>query len=310
MGPSTDAAQFEQVILPIIATGVDGTFDPIGTGFVISVFEGGREALMLSAAHNFAHIARLDDDSRVHLHGKSINLRHTKMYAQFADTEGRGHLARIRDALFNNATDIALCVLHLEDHIPESIQFEKKLVIDTSPIRIRAGTPITAIGYAEMSSEVVVRWEANEADANFHYKLDFRRGKVTAVYPTKGPRIQPWPCFQCSVPFYSGMSGGPIINKDYGDLIVACGLICSDLSYDATGTTSGSEAIAALLWPAMNFTVKHAMVGEVPAEPTLLDLHRLNYIDDRGDPCQHITFDETDDNGNVIIRWSEGPPVS
>lgn len=53
--PTEVVREVQRVILPIIATGTkDGSFIPVGTAFVIRAL--GRQALLLSAAHNFTHI--------------------------------------------------------------------------------------------------------------------------------------------------------------------------------------------------------------------------------------------------------------
>jgi hypothetical protein len=86
------------------------------------------------------------------------------------------------------------------------------------------------------------------------------------------------------------MSGGPVINKTFGDEVVACGLNTSDESV-STGTGpsgSGLRAIAQMLWPCMGVPVRNAHLDGDVRTVRLLELARRGFIDDRGHPWDHI----------------------
>jgi hypothetical protein len=297
--PEPVKLQLQKVILPIIATANDGGFHPIGTGFIICAI--GREAIMLSAAHNFTEITRIDrpydwshpttpNEFRLPRQDNVV-LRWTRMQALYRDSEGKGHFALIRNVYINNPCDVAVCTLQFEDQVPPIVHFDSKIAIDTAPTK--KGRSIIAAGYSEM--QVLhhnVDYDANTAVTVYHQKLEWRHGQITSVYPSCGPRNQPWPCFQCDTPFDSGMSGGPIIDKTHGDLIVACGVVCSDSTSEASRMQAGSgrDAIASMLWPSMGIAIKEAMLGGVVGEVKLLDLQQRNFVDDKGNASEHISF--------------------
>ena len=51
-----EKAAFQKVILPVIATGKDGSFRPVGTCWIFAA--NGRDALAFSATHVFEEIVR------------------------------------------------------------------------------------------------------------------------------------------------------------------------------------------------------------------------------------------------------------
>jgi hypothetical protein len=152
--PTEVAREVQRVILPIIATGTrDGSFVPVGTAFVIRGM--GRQALLLSAAHNFAHIAeKIDRPFDTHhpstlpefrVHYSEINLKETKIQILFRERDGRAYFAQIIHTYSNTPGDIAACLAHFEDDVPPNVLFDKQLAIDTT--RPTMETPIIAAGY-------------------------------------------------------------------------------------------------------------------------------------------------------------------
>lgn len=126
--------------------------------------------------------------------------------------------------------------------------------------------------------------------ATFGSRLDYRHGKIVGVFPSGDPHLRLGPSFQVDVPISSGMSGGPVINKTFGDEVVACGLNTSDESV-STGTGpsgSGLRAIAQMLWPCMGVPVRNAHLDGDVRTVRLLELARRGFIDDRGHPWDHI----------------------
>jgi hypothetical protein len=55
----SEKALVQQVILPVIATGTDGSFRPVGSCWIFATT--GRDALAFSAAHIFEEIVRSED---------------------------------------------------------------------------------------------------------------------------------------------------------------------------------------------------------------------------------------------------------
>ncbi len=312
--PMPDDVKFrvQQVILPITASTTHGEWHPVGTGFVICTL--GRIALLLSAAHNFEEIKKVDQPYDHH-HPSTQNefrptrslgtqLRKTYMHAIYRTLDGASHVATIQNVYVNTPGDLAVCTVYMGESIPSSIKFDSKLAIDTTPPK--NGTPIIAAGYSSMRGDSHVDYEANVATARHHQTLEWRHSHITQVYSPYGPRNQPWPSFQSNVPFDSGMSGGPIIDNQYGDLMVAVGVISSDSTGETSnaGVSSGLDAIASMIWPSMGIEIKEAEIEGTKRSVKLLELEAGKFLDDKGRASEHISFvrGNTPDNFRMIWR--------
>lgn len=120
----------------------------------------------------------------------------------------------------------------------------------------------------------------------------------------KGSRGRSWPSFRCNTPFDAGMSGGPIINKTYGNEVVTCGVICSDWSESPSTIIQGSGlSLASMLWTAMGIRIRNASLDDVDG-PRLLDLQRNGHIDDRGKASDHIRIipGASDEDFRMVYR--------
>lgn len=104
------------------------------------------------------------------------------------------------------------------------------------------------------------------------------------------------------------MSGGPVINKVYGDRVVACGINRSDFSIegDSTAAGSGVRAIAQMLWPCMGITVRHAEIDGNVGPVRLLELARRGMIDDLGSSAAHIGGIPAPNVEQFSIAWRRG----
>ena len=285
----------QQVILPIIATRRDGSFTAVGTGFVICVL--GRQALMLSAAHVLRQVITIDRPHNIHhsstppeflvTKAQDTPLKQTRMWALYRESLSKGHLAEILVVYINDPLDIALCTVSFSDDVPEHVAFLKKLTIDSSPPKI--GMPIIAAGYGDMRvDQNNLGSEQGGATARLNFQLDYRHGTILDTFPNGQPWPNPWPSFQIDTPISSGMSGGPVINKTYGDIIVACGINMFDRSTASNGSASGQNAIAAMLWPCMGIAIKHAEINGESKPVRLIDLVAKGFINDRGNAPKHL----------------------
>jgi hypothetical protein len=102
-----------------------------------------------------------------------------------------------------------------------------------------------------------------------------------------------WPGFLVDAPFDSGMSGGPVVDKD----CVVRGMVCADLSEDVFDGAAGSggRAFASALWPLMSVTIDldvRSLDGSVvvPRGSRLLEWVRSGIVDDRGAIHEHLSF--------------------
>jgi hypothetical protein len=68
-----------------------------------------------------------------------------------------------------------------------------------------------------------------------------RVGKVTQVFPN-GQRLCCGPCFETSIPVFSGMSGSPVCYYDSVGAMRAVGLVCSDPDTDSQAKNDRSVA--------------------------------------------------------------------
>lgn len=301
-------ADLQRVVLPILATGEHGLFEAIGTGFVVGAF--GRQALVLSAAHNFDHIRRLDRPYIRHhpstpffVEETDVTLSRTTMRMAFWDGDRGVFPASVDKVWISNPLDIAVCSVRLGEDTPPEVAFQTRLAIDTAPPSV--GDQIAAVGYADMEAVPIGEAIAYPYVVRMEQRLDWREGTITEVFNGTGPRGQPWPSFQCNVGFDSGMSGGPIIAKKHGDVLVACGVISTDSSLDSKQMRRGSglDAIAAMLWPAMVTSIP-IETESGPSVVSLVELQRQGFVDDRGDAARHIIFGRDTQGEIATVRWT------
>ena len=226
--------QLKRVVVPIVATSPAlDLFEPIGTAFIIYGVD--KQAIAITASHNIHHIARLDGhEDRCHettlrefrLRQEEVNFTHTDMRILYSDMNGQIHMPRIMKAYVDEVSDIAVCTIAIEPSLPSDLKFDKQFVINSAPPK--KGAAIMAFGYKGMcvGSHII---EGRTALVNFSETLVRRPGAVIDVFQVQGPRSRPMPCFQCSMPFDSGMSGGPVVELVDGEA-VAIGVISRDLS--------------------------------------------------------------------------------
>jgi hypothetical protein len=209
-------------------------------------------------------------------------------------------VARVENIQFSEASDVAVCALHFEKHIPEHIRFQKKITIDTTPVD--ENIAIAAIGYFGMVS----KWEITEAgsEISLHSKFDFRKGTIVRRYGSRGPGIHKWPCFQCNIAFDHGMSGGPVVYYRPDETIVACGMISSDFSFQPSeDQPTEQRGTACMLWPAMSLSLPNTAINGVACEPSLLELQSQGFIEDFVNASQHIKQTVFDEDGQSVTRY-------
>ncbi len=308
MMPESVKHRLQRLILPIIATGTkDSSFEPIGSGFIIRSL--GRQALMLSAAHNFSHIAhKIDRPYELHHpsvpdilrpHQSKIELAQTKMQVIYRHSDGTNYFAQILKVITKTPGDLAACIIYFDERVPPEVIFDSQLAIDTAPPD--SGTPIIATGYAGMVATPEIDREINTR-VRYSHQLQWRPGAITTLFRSHGPIGQAWPCFQCNVAFDNGMSGGPVLKRCGNDEYVACGIICSDLSISNVMSEGAGHGLASTLWPAMGIAIPASVDGQPERPVLLLELERLRYIDDRGRASEHVSIipGETDDAFTIV----------
>lgn len=290
----------EKTILPVVATGRDGSFRPVGTCWIFAFSTDGKHALAFSAAHVFDEVVRSEGrhqraaasmpDILRPQRSTPVTLAHTKLNAVYRSGPNQLDFVEIlqvsRDGLF----DLAVCHLAFPVDADTSTRFEKKLAVHTGPVAV--GTGLSVAGYAGMeATEYAVDNERGVSTARLHKRLTFEHGTCAAYHTQKGPRGPTGPCFEINVKTAHGMSGGPVLHKGYGDLIVGCGVVSRGTSFGGDEST-----MAAALWPAYSFELS-SLVHDGHAA-TLIELAASGSIDDRSNgPCHFRRI------GNLGIDW-------
>jgi hypothetical protein len=112
--------QLQKLIMPILATRRDGKVKCIGTGFLIVT--DGRQALMVTAAHNFDWIRKIDNLNLAYYPSVPesfrpeiyrFELRNTKPRAMYY-SGGKAHKALIEATVQMTKADLALCSIPVQ----------------------------------------------------------------------------------------------------------------------------------------------------------------------------------------------------
>lgn len=301
-----EKAMFQQVVLPVIAVGTDGSFRPVGTCWVFAV--AGRDAFAFSAAHVFEEIVRSEGrhdrsvasmpDIFRPIKPQAVPLAMTRMKAIYRRKIDEMLMLDILTADRDGLSDVAVCHLTFQPDAPADYIFERKMAIHAGPVP--PGTAVAAIGYAgKEMTRCHVDHENETAWAEHHQKLTFEHGQCVSYYQQRGPRGPEGPSFEINVGTQHGMSGGPIYHKGYGDEIVGCGVISRGTAFgDGAETT-----MASALWPAYSFNIA-GLRGEAGEQLSLVDLARLGYIDDKSDgPTRFKMVRAPSEEQGGVITW-------
>lgn len=292
----TEKVALQQVILPVLASAPAGRLKHLGSAFVVATL--GRQALFMTAAHVVREAVRLEGRRSKHhsttppefLTSKDTKelLQMVNLYVNYRENETKGHLANIAHIYINGPSDIALMAAEFGPDIPENVLFISKLAIDSSPPKI--GIPIIAAGYGDSKMDLSTDSNTGLGKARFKHKLDYRHGNVIESLGRNDPSFRFGPGFRIDTAISSGMSGGPVLNKNYGDQIVACGINASDISLIDSSENSGSgvRATCHALWPAMAITIEHAKIDSVEGPARFLELVKRGFVSDLGNPTEHI----------------------
>jgi Trypsin-like peptidase domain len=222
-----EKATIQQVILPVIATGTDGGFRPIGSCWIFA--PAGRDALAFSAAHVFDEVVRSEGrhertaastpDILRSLKRKPVSLAFTRLKAIYRRSIHELSFVDVHMVHRDGAADVAVCQLSFQSDAPPEWRFERRLAIHAGPVP--RDTNVAVVGYAGMEkTRSHIDQEDSVACAEHFQQLTFEHGKCVEYYGARGPRGPDGPCFEIDVPSQHGMSGGPILHKGYGDELV------------------------------------------------------------------------------------------
>ena len=246
-------------VLPLIAM-VDDEFFPVGTGFVVN-----RDGLIVTAAHVLEAAASMavrrlgDDGSFRDLYG---------FYALYvsdqinADGTTFGGLIPIDHVWAPTGLDIGFGFLRL----PIDTGTGRRLPLLLLPIRpaaVAVGSPIIALGYYQMGSNVSL--EDDRSIVEYQQNTAVARGTVLEVHPEYRDRAYlSFPCFLTDARFDPGMSGGPILTED-GKV---CGVVCSGTQFEPS--ENGFISYGSLIWPMFGCYIEVARDSSSSPERTLM----------------------------------------
>ena len=307
-GQNADRLELQKHVLPILVTLPGGNVECIGTGFI--TLTNGRQAHLITAAHVIEEIRKIDrPHPKHHLSTPNIllpvvhrfELQHARPQAIFFDGT-RPHVAIIEAAMEMANFDIALCSIRFNDDVGSDVVFASRFALDTTPDSVEE--PIIAIGYAPMKAKPL---HTTEEWLEFAFEAGWvcDKGKVTAVYPEKGPTGQKGPCFQVDILFKGGMSGGPVFTWDAKGPYVRGFVMMGEERFDkASNRDSVPFSLAGMIWPLMLMPVDMPLPnGTLRRERCLLDLEKEGALIDKGHARDHVKYMRGSDLQIVRANW-------
>lgn len=292
----------DSALISLIAFGPDGA-ELIGTGFIVGAF--GRQALALTAAHNFHHVASIQRPWTTHHpttpkefilnepRPLSIDRRNVRAFCGGKDNMDMciiGEVSAVKEM------DIAVFTLFLQRHI-ETDWLKHRCSVDFNiPKR---GQCVWMLSYADMNLSDESLDE--QTHIRMQRRLTLRKGVITDIH-TQGVRNYTWPCFETTIPIDSGMSGSPVLSfGEIGDPIVACGVACGGLEHCKDYKVSGGS-ICSQLWPVSGLSVNATLPEQTKLQKTtVLEFVRRQLIDDRERSAEKISLIHYP-RGGVTVR--------
>lgn len=221
-------------LLTIVAFDGEKVPHPIGTAFIINRRD--RSADCITAAHVFAEIRRLQSPPPLHNPStppeflppkRAMKIGMNSVWA--LSVEGsRIEPCEIKWMVMDDHSDIAFFSIALQ---PNSTQPFFSHVFTPNGETPSVGDLICIFGYAGMK----VANQAHQDNDNWGFELGrrllLRVGRVLGFYPD-GNRLCRGPCYETSIPVYSGMSGSPAFIYAEDGPVRPFGLVCSDPDLD------------------------------------------------------------------------------
>jgi hypothetical protein len=147
-------------VLPIVAVKEDGSWEPIGTCFVVAVM-GPKQALALTAAHNLRRFEALDRRSPRHhpttpreftgVDASSIELTRTRATAVVQDASGHVAVAYVLRGWLSGLSDTAAIILDIPEDVDTAVVFSRRLAMNTRPVQ--EGEGAIAFGCRRMTAK-------------------------------------------------------------------------------------------------------------------------------------------------------------
>lgn len=235
-----EAQELEPGLFTVVAKDTTGKFHAVGTGFVVIARD--DIALALSAGHVLLEVQSLQDSRKERSHHSTL--------AEFAPPKrpidvslsGLAMLTRVGPDVLTSRVDglaldelgdVAVMQLRPQHRVGSAAALRQFMLEDRDP---NIGDLVCIASYADLACET-----QGPNQFQLARKPILRVGKVTQVFP-EGQRLCRGPCFETSIPVFSGMSGSPVIYYDSLGAMRALGLVCSDP--DADGPVKNDRSVA------------------------------------------------------------------
>lgn len=313
-----DMETLQRLIVPIVAVLREEIIIPLGSGFIVGTFNNTMKnsAILMTAAH-VINWTRDIENPRKRNHPtalpeflppqeKEYYWRDLQVYVLLYGTPNKVYAATIWGSWYDLDRDIALCGIGVsEDAAKENYRLKTSLKINSRGPHV--GANVIAAGYHSLEKELddMDPQQLKKGEIEFDGNIDLYGGVVTQLYHDRGPRKHTWPCFSSNLPFYHGMSGGPVIQiTGNQNSIVACGVISSD--FTAMDSEAGNEPMASIMWTSFymstDIKINPGLKDELKT-PSFLDLVKVKVIKDVMGADRHVSINYSDD-GIPTVTWT------
>lgn len=226
------ASNFEAGIFTVIARDHVGEFHAVGTGFIVSTAPSEGRSLGVTAAHVLDEVRRLQRGPHDRSHPSTppefrpaerpIDLSLEGLLI-VATIEGQHACFEVEGLAFDAAADIGLLALKPQTK-RETRDVPREFAVDQGLPEV--GQFVGVATYADLKCET-------PAPGRFTLTRSpvVRIGRVLSVFPD-GQRLCRGPCFETSIPLFSGMSGGAVFLWGDEGPVRAMGLVCCDPDLD------------------------------------------------------------------------------
>jgi len=240
--------EFYRGLVVVIAHRADGLPFAIGTGYIIN--SDGRSGVAITAAHVLAEVRRLQNLEPRRGRGaldmflpppKPIQLGTQKLWV--VTREGDAIVpVDVTGVAFDEKTDIGILSLAPMGKNPQAIPLGAFSVTDRVP---DIGSKVCVLSFGSLGTR---NFDDENPEQGFELSVEpkMRIGRVTAYYPD-GHRLCKGPCIETSIPVYSGMSGGVVMEYATDGLMRPLGLVCSDPDVDDERKLDKTRAGASIM---------------------------------------------------------------
>jgi trypsin-like peptidase len=262
----------EAALCTVVAKDSFGTFHAVGAGFVVKATR--NAAIALSAAHVLSEVQRLQRRGGQRSHATTlpefspppppIDVALSEL-AIVTRSDPAIAVSQVSGLAFDEAADIGLMQLVPQPDQDSCYPLREFLLESQIP---RIGQLVCVASYMDLAC-------ANDGPGAFRVtrRAVMRVGRVLNVFP-EGQRLCRGPCFETSIPLFSGMSGGAVFYYGTSGAMRVVGLVCSDPDLDGPQkndrSISGRSLVACLPVERISGTPQGEQIVRMKFIPTSL----------------------------------------